>query len=260
MAAEAGVHGARLTLRAGLSEDRVTPRRRASKPHCRSSSSSASLSSRGAPPVTRGPSTSAPSRSAPTCQDSPYLSFSVQLELHRHHRARGSSVYLLSCVTVAGDRGDPRVLEHGDVEPRGLFGLVVEPETRCNAGCRHGVLPPPDDHWRVGQRVSNGPANDRAAQDGEHARATAATKTRRSMPGSPRSKVMAAGRLRPPPVPYLTSTSTFSIFPVNLFSCSLYAELTLVPSSTPTSAASSAEKMLALVFSTRPDPTFLSLT
>jgi hypothetical protein len=92
-----------------------------------------------------------------TCQDSPYLSFSVQLELHRHHRARGSSVYLLSCVTVAGDRGDPRVLEHGDVEPRGLFGLVVEPETRCNAGCRHGVLPPPDDDWRVGQRVSNGP-------------------------------------------------------------------------------------------------------
>ena len=73
-------------------------------------------------------------------------------------------------------------------------------------------------------------------------------------------KTAAAGRLRPPSVPYLTSTCTFSIFPVNLFPCCPYAELTFVPSSTPTSAASSAEKMLALVFSTRPVPTFLSLT
>ena len=56
---------------------------------------------------------------------------------------------------------------------------------------------------------------------------------------------------------YLTSTRTFSILPVNLFPCCGYAELTLVPSSTPTSAASSAEKMLALVRSTRPEATFL---
>src|SRR5688500_6932595 len=45
---------------------------------------------------------------------------------------------------------------------------------------------------------------------------------------------------------YLMSTRTLSIRPVKRLSCWRYAGLTLVPSSTPTSAASSAENMLAL--------------
>ena len=46
---------------------------------------------------------------------------------------------------------------------------------------------------------------------------------------------------------------------MNLFPCCLYAELTLVPSSTPTSAASSAEKMLALVLLDAPGPDLLAI-
>ena len=45
---------------------------------------------------------------------------------------------------------------------------------------------------------------------------------------------------------HITSTSTFTILPVNLFSRCLYAELTLVPSSTPTSAVSSSREDVGL--------------
>src|SRR3954454_2176268 len=60
------------------------------------------------------------------------------LECHGHDRARLAAVRFLSSLGVASDFEDLRVLENRGVELRGVFGLVVEPQT--GRYFLHGVL------------------------------------------------------------------------------------------------------------------------
>ena len=54
----------------------------------------------------------------------------IELERHRHDRARGSSRGLRPLFAIAGTTSDPGVLENRHVEVRRFFGLVIEPQGR----------------------------------------------------------------------------------------------------------------------------------
>jgi hypothetical protein len=67
---------------------------------------------------------------------------SVQLEFHGQHRSRRSSVTLLARFAVPGNVSNLGILEDAGIELRGLFALVVEPQTRGDLGMSfHGVPP-----------------------------------------------------------------------------------------------------------------------
>src|SRR5438552_10163442 len=67
----------------------------------------------------------------------------IELECHRHDRALRSSGGLCRRVVIAGDARYPGILEDRDVELRGLFGLMIEPQKRRDSLQRfsHRVLP-----------------------------------------------------------------------------------------------------------------------
>src|SRR5262245_46905406 len=57
---------------------------------------------------------------------------SRDLEVDPHHRGRLLAVNVLALVWIACDPDDLLVLEHRDVERRGLLGLSVEPQAWCD--------------------------------------------------------------------------------------------------------------------------------
>src|SRR5262249_10538773 len=65
------------------------------------------------------------------------------LELRGHDRSRRFSVNLVSLFPVAADPADPGILEDGNVEPRRLLGLRVEPQAGRDLlrGDRHSCPP-----------------------------------------------------------------------------------------------------------------------
>src|SRR6516162_4387784 len=67
-----------------------------------------------------------------------------ELELHGHDRPRLLAVNLESLFSIAADLADLRILEHGSVKFRRLFGLRVEPQAGRDLLCReiHDLLLP----------------------------------------------------------------------------------------------------------------------
>ena len=57
----------------------------------------------------------------------------IELECHRHDRPLRSSGGLGRRVVIAGDARYPGILEDRDVELRGLLGLMIEPQKRCDS-------------------------------------------------------------------------------------------------------------------------------